>query len=182
MTYPYFNDNGKRRANHKEWDEIRAELSQLKSKLQLTDDEFRLLSPYDNWREIQNNIYQKFCKNANLYHLPTIWQNLDEYYAVGYLTDRPEMYLNQLIDNHKKIWFIATNFGDSKLWFCEGNILVIQKVIDEMCFFDEVYFVCKKYEWLIAINHHDVLMATGKMIDKLKALENHLSNLHIKGN
>ncbi|WLF84073.1 hypothetical protein [Moraxella sp. ZY210820] len=48
MTYPYFNENGKRRANHKEWDEIRAELSQLKVKLQLTDDEFRLLSPYDN--------------------------------------------------------------------------------------------------------------------------------------
>lgn len=175
MTYPYVNDNGKRRANHKEWDEIRAELSSLKSNFNFNDDEFRLLSPYDNWREIQNNIYQTFCKNSPLHHLPTIWQNLDKSYSVGCLTDRPEIYLNQLIDNNEKIWFIATSFGDAKLWFCEGNILAIQKIIDEMCFFDEVYFVSKKYQWLLAISHHDVLIGTGDMVNPLKKLANKLS-------
>ncbi|WLF84072.1 hypothetical protein L3D26_00735 [Moraxella sp. ZY21109] len=56
------------------------------------------------------------------------------------------------------------------MWFCEGNILTIQKIIDEMCFFDEVYFVSKKYQWLIAINHHNVLIGTGDIINSLKYL------------
>ena len=96
MTYPYVNGNGKRRANHKEWEEIRAELLQLKVKLKLTDDEFHLLSPYDNWHEIQNNIYKNFCKITRYNKLPIIWQSFkNEFYFIDGL-ENPYEHLNGL--------------------------------------------------------------------------------------
>ncbi|WP_066801527.1 DUF6756 family protein [Moraxella oblonga] len=176
MTYPYVNDNGKRRANHKEWDEIRAELSQLKVKLQLTDDEFRLLSPYDNWREIQNNIYKNFCKITHYNKLPIIWQSFkNEFYFIDKLAD-PYEHLNGLIDDNEKIWFIVSYAYDSKLWFYEGKMSVIQKVLDEISFYPtECYFVSKKYQWLIVINHAYTLIGTGDMVEPLKNLSKNLN-------
>ena len=50
-------------------------------------------------------------------------------------------------------------------------VKAIRKVILESCYIDELYLASKKYDWLICINHHDVLIATGKIIaEKLRNL------------
>jgi hypothetical protein len=55
--------------------------------------------------------------------------------------------------------------------FNQGRVKAIRKVILESCYIDELYLVSKKYDWLICINHHDSLIATGKaMAEKLKNL------------
>ena len=48
-SYPYINQNGKRRPQNKEWQGVRAEMIRLKSELHISDNEFRPLSPHDNW-------------------------------------------------------------------------------------------------------------------------------------
>ncbi|MDN5621436.1 MAG: hypothetical protein L0G63_13380 [Psychrobacter sp.] len=85
----------------------------------------------------------------------------------------------RLIQPNKSIWSGVTGtFKErSKIWFYEGKIEAIIKILDEICFFDECYFVSKNYDWLICNNHHDILMATGEdMPHKLKAIENVAKN------
>jgi hypothetical protein len=62
--------------------------------------------------------------------------------------------------------------GRDKFWFYEGYIDSIELVLGEISYADEIYVASKKYEWLICINHHNVLIATGKLMpDKLRKLE-----------
>ena len=57
-------------------------------------------------------------------------------------------------------------------WFYQGRITPVLPLIGELRHYDEFYFVSKKYEWLIAINHHDALIATGSKTETLEALYN----------
>ena len=64
----------------------------------------------------------------------------------------------------------------TKFWLYEGRVEAIQQIISECCLLDEIYLISKKYEWLLCINHHDVLYATGgNMPAKLRQLEATLS-------
>lgn len=173
--YPFTNQNSKKRPQSKEWSEIRAEMMMLKQQLNLADDEFRALSPYENHKAIEEQIYQQFCNLTNSNTRPVwLWTCFKQpEYAVSDLPKRPECYLNELINPNESIWVGALGMagGRDKIWLYECKIKAIQKVLSESCFFDEFYFVSKKYEWLFCINHHDVLIATGgDMPNKLKAL------------
>ena len=57
MKYPE-NQHGKHRPQSKEWQDIRAELMQLKTQFRLTDDEFRPLSPTENHQAIEKQFIQ----------------------------------------------------------------------------------------------------------------------------
>jgi hypothetical protein len=65
------------------------------------------------------------------------------------LEERPELYLDKLINEDETVWYIVneTINESEKFWFYEGKIKSIQTVIDET-WFDELYVVSKKYEWL----------------------------------
>jgi hypothetical protein len=53
----------------------------------------------------------------------------------------------------------------------QGRVKAIRKVILESRYIDELYLASKKYDWLICINHHDAMIATGKiMAEKLRSL------------
>ena len=172
--YPYINKNGKKRSQSKEWSDIRAEMMHLKSQLNLTDDSFRPLSPYEDYQGIEEQIYQTFCKIENGKSRPVwLWQSLTQETCSIEIKNSLENYLLSLIQLNERIWFGATGTSKerSKIWFYEGKIEAIIKILDETCFFDEFYIVSKKYDWLICINHHDILIATGKdMPQKLKAI------------
>jgi hypothetical protein len=50
-------------------------------------------------------------------------------------------------------------------------VKAIQAIIEEASLLDEMYLGSKKYDWLLCINHHDILVATGgDMPDKLRQL------------
>lgn len=173
--YPFINKNGKQRPQSKEWSDIRAEIMQLKTELNLNDAEFRALSPYEDHQGIEETIYQTFCQFEDRRNRPTrLWLSFkQEVYSADFLLEASESYLHTLIDPIETIWLgaLGSMQEKSKIWFYEGQILPIQKVLSEIQFFDEFYFVSKKYEWLICINHHDTLIATGgEMPERLKML------------
>lgn len=173
--YPFINKNGKQRPQSKEWSDIRAEIMQLKSKLNLSDSEFRALSPYQDHQGIEETIYQTFCQLEYAKTRPTwLWLSFkQEAYCADFFPELPETYLHTLIDPLETIWLgaLGSMQEGSKIWLYEGQIVPIQKVLAETQFYDEFYFVSKKYEWLLCINHHDTLIATGgDMPKKLKTL------------
>jgi len=59
-----------------------------------------------------------------------------------------------------------------KLLFYQGKVKAIQKILPETSYLDEYYLINKKYEWLLSVNHHDILTGTGEFIvEQLKSLE-----------
>jgi len=80
----------------------------------------------------------------------------------------PYQIIEELVNPNEDIWFFVNGDRD-KFWFYQGKITAIRKVIIESSYIDELYLASKKYDWLICINHHDILIATGKnMAERLK--------------
>lgn len=99
-----------------------------------------------------------------------------ETYSVRFNRNWPFQAFLHLIDPTEKVWLCVNESVNerTKRWFYEGLIKPIVSVLEES-FVDEVYISSKKYHWLLCINHHDVLIATGHpMVEKLKQLENKL--------
>lgn len=159
----------------KNWSDLRAEISKTIANKRISETDFRPLSIHDNWKQIEEKIYHTFCKLTHPTQRPLwLWTDFKlDTFSVSNLNERPELYLDKLVDKNETVWYVVNetiNEGD-KFWFYEGKIKSIQTIIDET-WFDELYIVSKKYEWLICINHHDILIATGnKMPDKLRKME-----------
>lgn len=173
--YQFINKKGKQRPQSKEWSDIRAEIMQLKTKLNLSDSEFRALSPYQDHQGVEETIYQNFCQLEHGKTRPTrLWLSFKQaMYCADLLPEAPETYLHTLIDPSETIWLgaVSSMQEGSKIWFYQGQIVPIQKIMAQIQCFDEFYFVSKKYEWLLCINHHDTLIATGgEMPERLKML------------
>ncbi|MCU0328361.1 MAG: hypothetical protein MUE53_05155 [Chitinophagales bacterium] len=159
----------------KNWSDLTAEISKAIADIGIPDTDFRSLSIHDNWKQIEEKIYQTFCTLTHPTQRPIwLWTNFKlDTFSLSNLHDRPELYLDKLVDKTETVWYVVNetiNEG-KKFWFYEGKIKSIKAIIDET-WFDEIYIVSKKYEWLICINHHDILIATGnKMPDKLRKIE-----------
>ncbi|MBJ2127143.1 DUF6756 family protein [Flavobacterium sp. IB48] len=159
----------------KNWSNLRAEIANIINKKEISKEDFRPLSTNENWEKIENNIINIFCNLSHSNKKPTwIWTDFKlDTFALSNLAQRPENYLDKLVDEEENVWYIVneTINESDKFWFYEGKIKTIQIIIGES-WFSELYIVSKKYEWLITINHHDTLIATGKtMSDKLRGLE-----------
>lgn len=156
------------------WTDLRNEIETIRKDFSLTDTQFRPLGLND-WQEIEEKIYQTFC-NLTHYKSRPIW--LWERFKLDTFSisteQNPYLYLDKLIDGTETVWFFVNetvNEAD-KFWFYQGQVKPIQTIVAEACYIDELYLVSKKYEWLLCINHHDVLIATGQtMSDKLRQLE-----------
>jgi len=164
----------KRNLFGKDWSDLRAEINKVVEHKKFSADEFRALSMHDNWKEIENKIYNSFYNPTYLNQRPDfLWRDFKhDTFSVSDLKYRPEHYLDQLIFDHEKVWYLVneTINETTKYWIYEGKIKHIQIIIHEVGF-DELCIVSKKYDWLICINHHDILIATGyKMIEKFKNL------------
>ena len=161
----------RRKVLHHNWSSLRAEIAHVIRDKNISQEDFRPLGMYEDWRQIGENIYQRFCHIEHPTQRPGwLWAHLKcDYSAVACLPNRPETYLDRLVDAHEHVWLILDE--DDKWWFYEGKIKTIQMIIDES-WFDELYIVSKKYMWLICINHHDCLIAVENLfmqrLDMLK--------------
>lgn len=150
------------------WVGLRAEIEKVIKENKLSSKDFKALNINDDWQAIEDNVYHTFC---NLDHptLRPVW--LWEHFKLDTFSiavDQPYKFLDQLVDSEETVWFFVNDDRD-KFWFYEGKVKAIKTVIEESSYIDEVYLVSKKYQWLICINHHDNLIATGqKMPDKLR--------------
>lgn len=157
----------------KNWSMFRTLVAKAVRENDIAASDFRPLSVHDNWQQIEANIYHTFCTLSHpVYRPERLWNHfkLDTYSTFN--IDWPAQYLDQLIDETETVWCVMSETvrENNKLWFYEGKIKTIQEVIDET-WFKALYIVSKKYEWLICINYHDNLMATGNIMpDKLRKL------------
>ncbi len=156
------------------WTDLRKEIETIRKDFSLTENQFQPLRQND-WKEIEEKVYQTFCKLTHYKSRP-IW--LWEYFKLDTASvsteQRPYLYLDKLIDNNETVWFFIneTVKENHKFWFYQGQVKPIQKIIAESSYIDELYLVSKKYDWLLCINHHEIIIATGQtMPEKLKQLE-----------
>lgn len=156
------------------WTELRKNIETIRQENKIAEDEFKPVDIH-SWRQIQEKIFSTFCNiQSHKDRFNWLWDDLKlDKYSVRF--DRNWLFdsLLQLIDDSEKVWlFINESVNEgTKFWFYEGQIKTIVFVLGES-FVDEVYIASKKYDWLLCINHHDVLIATGLyMPDKLKQLE-----------
>jgi hypothetical protein len=154
------------------WTPLRKEIEQIRKDLGLTDAQFRPLGLHD-WQAIEGKIFQTFCKPPQPKSKP-IW--LWEYFKLDTASiaiERPNNFLDKLIDDHETVWFFVNETVNEagKFWLYQGQVKAIQAIIEEASLLDEMYLGSKKYDWLLCINHHDILVATGgDMPDKLRQL------------
>jgi hypothetical protein len=154
----------------KEWEDLRAEIENIIKEHDISSADFKALDIHEEWHQIEENIYRTFCQ-LNHPTVRPIW--LWEHFKLetsSLVVLPPFAILEQLIDPSEEVWFFVNGDKD-KFWFYQGTVKAIRKVILESCYIDELYLASKKYDWLICINHHDALIATGKvMAEKLKNL------------
>jgi hypothetical protein len=155
----------------KNWDSLRADFESIIKDNRLPATDFKALSIYDDHKVIEEHIYRTFCRLDHPTQRPIwLWEHfkLDTFL---FAVDKPYKYLSQLIDNEETIWFFANGDKD-KFWSYEGKVNAIETVIEESTYIDELYLASKKYQWLVCINHHDDLIATGQVMpDKLRQLK-----------
>ncbi len=156
------------------WTNLRKEIEKICKELSISNSQFQPLRMKE-WEEIENKIYQTFCKLTYYKSQPVWLWNHFKLNTFSISTEKKSYhYLNQLIDNNEFVWFFVNETINEtcKFWFYQGQVNTIQTIIAESIYIDEVYLVSKKYDWLICINHHDILIATGDtMAEKLKQLK-----------
>jgi len=154
---------------------LRAEIERTRHQLALSLAQFRPLK-LSEWRGVEQRLYSTFCRLQSPTLRPVrLWERFKLKTHSFHTPDRyPGFLLEKLVDAQESVWLIV-NEGineSEKLWFYEGTISAITRVIGESYFMDELYIVSKKYAWLLCINHHDTLYATGEiMATKLRQLE-----------
>ncbi len=152
------------------WEDLRADIENIIRGRQINARDFRPLGIHEDWQAIEENIYKHFCRLDHPKFRPVwLWEYFkrDQFTVV---TEQPHTLLPKLLDPDETVWFFVNGDKD-KLWFYEGKSDTIITIVEESCYIDELYLASKKYEWLICINHHDNLIATGDtMPDKLKRL------------
>jgi len=153
------------------WESLRADIESIITDNKLSATDIKALSIHNEWKTIEENIYHTFCKLDHSTQRPIwLWEHfkLDSFSLV---IEQPYKYLDKLIDGNETVWFFVNGDKD-KFWFYEGKVKAITTVIEESSYIDELYLASKKYQWLLCINHHDVLMSTGQtMPDKLRQLQ-----------
>jgi hypothetical protein len=153
------------------WESLRADIEGIIEDKKISVNDFRSLRNHENWKTIEENIYHTFCKLDHMTERP-IW--LWEFFKLDtscIVVEEPYKLLDRLVENDETVWFFV-NGDKEKLWFYEGKVPAIITVIKESSYIDELYLASKKYQWLICINHHDDLVATGEIMpDKLRRLK-----------
>ena len=158
------------------WTDLRQELEQIRHALRLSPQDFAPLPYTTPWRSLEERIYQAFCVLSH----PTaryVW--LWEYFKPGTYAQRlayeePLVTLTGLLEPSEHVWVMLneTVQGADKFWFYHGTQHAIYTVLQECYHLDEIYLISKKYDWLLCLNHHDVLYGVGpRMIAKIQALD-----------
>ncbi len=158
----------------KEWSALRAEIEQVRIELQLPDSEFSPVGLND-WQQIEENIHKTFCHITHHKAKPAwLWEYFKlPTYSVA-TNGNTFQVLEKLTTPDETIWLFVneTVREQTKFWFYEGRAKVVLDVLQRASY-NEFYLASKKYEWLLCVNHHDVLFATGK--DKLEKLRDLLN-------
>ena len=161
----------KRHILKKDWTRLRSEIERVRKAFQISFDDFRELK-INEWKSIEDKIEENFL-SEKLPNSNWIWNNLKvESISINCKTN-PFDKLDLLLDKKEKVYFFVneTVSEQTKYWYYEGRIESIMQILEEVEGFDEFYLCSKKYDWLLCVNHHDVLIGTRGLISKIRANE-----------
>ena len=150
------------------WTDLRVEIQKLREELNISNDEFSEAN-INEWQEIESKIWTRFSSIKNS---RWIWESLvDEHSAIPVNHDTLDLEL--LLDSSEKVWFLfdETVNEQTKFWIYEGSIRAFNQIFGESVWTDEILIISKKYEWILIINHHDIIIGTGKMKDQIEKLK-----------
>jgi len=152
--------------------DLRSEIASAARSLGVADSELRNVGPH-RWQQILASIAEVFlAKGRSQVDNTWWWECLKQ--PVSWLTVESGpayRYLARLVPGGEVCWLLAeeTLNGASKKWVFEGRVDAIQRVLSECSYF-EYYLVSKRRLWLLAENHHGVLIAAGSAAETLSAL------------
>lgn len=158
---------------HQSWVFLRSEIEKARRTLGLSKQQFRPV-PAAECPKIEEAIYKQFCHiNHPIVRPLWLWENFKHETTGVADFSEPIHILDQLIPVEETCWLMLNETVNEKdkFWLYEGQIRPIRQLLLECAGLDEIYLVSKKYEWLLCINHHDVLYGSGKiMLEKLRQL------------
>ncbi|MCG2615827.1 hypothetical protein LZZ85_16145 [Terrimonas sp. NA20] len=139
-----------------------AGIDQVIKDLQFDKDRLRVLGIQENWKAIEEKVCETFFKPDHPTHRPACFGDPLKQEAYTLSGNDPFDRAAQNLDSNEKLWLIVTD-DHQKFWCCEGFIDEIVRAISEMTnAIKDIYFVSKKYDWLIRIDEYDQLVITGK--------------------
>lgn len=161
------------------WTPLRKDIEHLRRELNIPDQDFYAVD-INEWQEIEQKIADRFCIPIDSSTINGLLNHSfkSETYAVQFFYNYPFDQLATLIDNNEIVWlFLDETVNEkTKLWFYEGRINTIALILGESSHLREIYVASKKYEWLICVDHHDYIIATGEeMPGKLRLLVESIS-------
>lgn len=138
------------------------------------ESEFGLVSPHRH-RAILQRISSQFTtlgQRAN--KTRWWWEHLTEPVTTLRPYDPVET-LRLLIPTKEQVWFLAEDWSstksDGQFWLYESTVEAIAKLVNASRSF-EFYVVSKKYSWLVCVNHHEYIIASGQgIVSGIEALQ-----------
>ena len=153
----------------KNWTQRRADIEESRKKLDISNQEFRELN-LKKWSIIEKNIENKFlCKRKAGLKSTWLWEDIKTEVFVIACEHDPYAKLDFLAKKDELFYFFVNETINeaTKYWYYEGNIKAIINIIGNTGL-NEYYLVSKKYDWLLCVNHHDIVIGAGTIIPKLQ--------------
>ncbi|NML64062.1 hypothetical protein HHL22_02485 [Hymenobacter sp. RP-2-7] len=136
------------------------ELDAARQLLQIPDADFRPLPFTTDWHKLEERIYHSFYHIEGKARPVWLWESFKHQTQSLQLKVLSLAILHHLIPLDETVWLMA--YDGSNFFFYEGKVTVIQRIIPELTYImDEYYLISKKFEWLLCENHHDILIGTG---------------------
>lgn len=150
------------------WTDLRVEVKKLCEQLNISNNEFSEVN-IKEWKGIESNIWTRFSSSKNS---RWIWESLAHDYS-SIPINYEILDLEILYDSSEKVWvlFDETVNERTKFWIYEGTISAFNKILWESVWTDEILIVSKKYEWILILNHNDIMIGTGIMKDQIEELK-----------
>jgi len=159
------------------WTPLRQEIERIRKDFELTEK----LKPVGltEWKEVIDKASEKFYKRKTHKYLTGSAGDFLKVESAGFQPDKqPYLLLDKLIDETNDVFLLLNETVNEreKLWVYESTVVPIQTTLAESVWFDEVTIVDKKFNWILCINHHDIIVAGGEeMVEKLKQLKSRLT-------
>ena len=158
------------------WTPLRQEIDKIIREHNLIDSIWAV--SLSDWKSIESTVYDRFYDTkTHRYRSAQIWESLKVVRTGLQTALHPFSVLDRFIDHNTGVYLLLneTINEHDKFWIYEGTILPLQVLISESEYTDEVTIVDKKFNWILCINHHDMIVVGGQeMVDKLERLRTEL--------
>lgn len=158
--------------------EIRKEILQYCKSKGIGSDRFRPV-PMDKWQNIYDEAVDHFVDKTKNWRQGLHWLSINGNFCPGmeviaaYDTRDDWEWVRALprlpvIRGQMAYLFIEEG---SKFWIFEGLPDVIAEILEEGLYWNDYYIISRKYQWLISMNHEEIVLFAGTGLDREVIME-----------